>query len=657
MPRQLCAPARRHRRLITLIGFAAGVLVAPLSMTSGQEWAPRRQRSTPRPPSAATAPSEGPLALLVQTADTSRGQAPYSLVDQFGRVQRYVEPSHGIDLAPYVGQQVRVKHDTGRTLLASQLTLPARTADAPPARFAAPDDVRPLRVASRVVPAAAVEDAGNSAPIVLEDLRNGAAESLPAPGRSVRQRLEPIPSSGEIDHGRVPFEVVEGEPVHDGVYYDQGPQLVPGDDGGGYSTGGSCGCDSCRVGRPGGGQICDRCVTNGGWCGPTCNPPSRRGFYGRAEYLLWWFDGMDTPPLVTTNDQGGLPDFITPGTRILYGGGDLLDDPRSGMRFTVGAWLDNQRDVAVEADLFYTETETDGFTIGDPTGRLILGRPFYDLSPVDSQTGAILPPEDSAELVSFPDQIGGTVAVRARSEFESIGLRLRTGLCCREIGCGGCSSCDGCSASVGGHRGRRGIARVDFVGGYRYADFEEGLSIEERLTALPGSGQTGEFAIFDRFDTDNTFHGVDLGFVYDWEVERWALELTSRIALGNTRQRVRVNGGTTVTADGDTTSATGGLLALDSNMGEYNRSRFGVLPELSARLAYRVTPRLRLTAAYSLVYWANVVRPGDQIDLDIDPRFLPTASISPLASSHPQFAFHETSLWMHGFNFGVDYAY
>jgi hypothetical protein len=599
---------------------------------------------------------DGPLAVLVRTADTSQGQPPYSLVDQFGRVQRYVEPSHGIDLEPYVGRQVRVKHDSGRTLLASQITLPGGATGVAPARFNAPLDVRPLRPRDGVIPAAAEANVDQAAPIVLEDLKNEAADSLPAPRAS---RLEPIPASGsispsgEIQHGRVPFEVIEGEPSG-GVYYGEGPQFGPA---GGHVSG-SCGCDSCQVRRGPAMPLCDTCGRSPGWCGPTCSPASRRGFYGRAEYLLWWFDGMNTPPLVTTNTAGNLPDLGTPGTQVLYGGGDILDDARSGMRFTIGAWLDNNRDWAFEGDLLYTETETDLFSAGDPTGQRAIGRPFYNLSPIDPQTELILPPEDDAQLVSFPGRLGGTVAVRGRSEFESLGARIRTGICCREIGCGGCGSCDGCSrGGLRGQGGRRGIARIDFIGGYRYADLEESLTIEERLTALGSTGPTGNFAITDRFETDNTFHGVDLGFVYDLEVDRWALELTSKIALGNTRQRVRINGSTTVSSGADSFDSSGGLLALDSNIGEYNRSQFGVLPELSARLAYRVTPRLRLSVAYSLVYWANVVRPGDQIDLDIDPRLIPPASIVPVASSHPQFAFHETGLWMHGFNFGVDYAY
>lgn len=79
---------------------------------SGRE--PRQQTSVPR----------APLARLIHNPDTTGGLPPFALTDQTGTIQRYVEPVPGIDLAPFVGCVVVVRHDTGRILLASQLELP-----------------------------------------------------------------------------------------------------------------------------------------------------------------------------------------------------------------------------------------------------------------------------------------------------------------------------------------------------------------------------------------------------------------------------------------------------------------------------------------------------------------------------------------------------
>jgi hypothetical protein len=79
----------------------------------------RAQQFTPLP--------RGPLARLVKTSDEEAGRPPYALTDQGGTIQRYVEPVPGIDLEPYVNQVVAVRHDTGETLLASQLELPGQS--------------------------------------------------------------------------------------------------------------------------------------------------------------------------------------------------------------------------------------------------------------------------------------------------------------------------------------------------------------------------------------------------------------------------------------------------------------------------------------------------------------------------------------------------
>lgn len=81
------------------------------------------QAMHPYGPPARTAP-RGPLARLVRNPDPSGALPPFALADQAGTIQRYVEPVPGIDLDSCVDQVVVVRHDTGRTLLASQLELP-----------------------------------------------------------------------------------------------------------------------------------------------------------------------------------------------------------------------------------------------------------------------------------------------------------------------------------------------------------------------------------------------------------------------------------------------------------------------------------------------------------------------------------------------------
>jgi hypothetical protein len=89
-----------------------------------------------------------PLARLVRNPDTSDGSPAFALTDQSGTIQRYVEPVPGIDLESYVGYAVIVRHDTGRTLLASQLELPGMEPASVPKAEAAIGDTTPNRMAS-----------------------------------------------------------------------------------------------------------------------------------------------------------------------------------------------------------------------------------------------------------------------------------------------------------------------------------------------------------------------------------------------------------------------------------------------------------------------------------------------------------------------------
>ena len=589
--------------------LSIGASLAP-AQESG-EWTRRSAASTPA--------AKGSLGLLVRNADTQGGKPPFALVDQFGQVQRYVEPTPGVNLAHHVGSRVVVRHDTGRTLLASQLEftggvqpIASHSAATPPAPFAPPRDSVALRAKAEQLHQTQYEGDPDKEPIVLEDV---IPEMVEAPEATQNANGEETSVLQEQPVGDSPAVTVEPSET---TYYVPGPSRRK---------------RSWMPLPPLYDSNCPECGKQNGCAGPTCCPPSEPGPYGRVEYVLWWFDGFDTPPLVTGGTAGSAGVIGATGTTILHGG-EVLDGSRDGLRLSLGAWLDDQRDFAIEGDVLLFDTETETFTASDVTGSTVIARPYFDLATL----------MNTSRLVSFPGSWAGSVSVRESSEFDSYGLRLRTGLACRELG-GGCSA-DGCSGCPGG------VSRVDFTVGYRYASLDESLLIVENRTTT-GTSTPTIYDGQDLFETDNDFHGVDLGFIAEWETKKWTLELVSRIALGNTEQQVAISGAGEVNG----TPEAGSLLALGSNIGVYERDRFSVLPELSARLAYRVSPHLRVGVTYSLLYWANVVRPGDQIDLDIDPALIPPGAAAPTVSSHPQFAFHETSMWAHGLSFSLDGEY
>ena len=101
-----------------------------------------------------------------------------------------------------------------------------------------------------------------------------------------------------------------------------------------------------------------------------------------------------------------------------------------------------------------------------------------------------------------------------------------------------------------------------------------------------------------------------------------------------------------------------GLLAQSTNIGEYERDEFSVIPEIGFTGGYMLTERVKLTAGYTFLYWSRVVRPGDQIDLEVNPELIPSDTVvGDGLPAHPQFVFRDTDIWAHGLNVGLEYAW
>ena len=178
----------------------------------------------------------------------------------------------------------------------------------------------------------------------------------------------------------------------------------------------------------------------------------------------------------------------------------------------------------------------------------------------------------------------------------------------------------------------------------------------------------------DQFNTQNSFNGGDLGMKFEFQRNRWSLDLYPRIAVGSTHSVVDINGSTRVTAPdgteywptpngGRATQPTpnGGLLALAANptagyagnIGHYEQDTFAVVPELDLNVGFQFTRHTRVVVGYSGLYWSKVARAGEQIDRNVNSTLLPGAT--PAGDlTHPQFTVQETGFWAQGVNVGVD---
>jgi hypothetical protein len=313
---------------------------------------------------------------------------------------------------------------------------------------------------------------------------------------------------------------------------------------------------------------------------PPCGVPGV--WWAQVEYLGWAVGGSALLPLLTSSPPGTPADRAgvlgNPGTVVLVGDDRLDNRLRSGSRLTSGFWLTPARTLGVEGSFFWLGDSTTGYH-ADVPGTGILARPLDG------------PP--SAELVAFPGTRAGSVAVVSASGVIGAEANVRTALTC---GPGW---------------------RVDGMGGYRFLNLHESLAISERRADLAGGNEPGLVAdVFDRFQTSNYFHGGQLGLVGEGRFGRVSLDAFGKVAFGAVFKTAEVSGSTRYVSSGSLPDIrTGGLLTGPSNLGRQTSESFVVAPEVGVRLGYSLTERMRFYTAYNFLYWSNVSRPGDQIDL------------------------------------------
>jgi hypothetical protein len=364
------------------------------------------------------------------------------------------------------------------------------------------------------------------------------------------------------------------------------------------------GCWSCG---PAG---CDSCGT----CGPTpcetyCNKPM---WWVRGEVLLWWRQGRDVPPLVTTDpvSEDSTTAGILPDASILFGGGREEGDMQVGGRIDIGFWIDQRQCLGIGNRFFGLGSDSLRFQI-DSLDNPVLAIPFFDVDADDND----------ALLVAYPGLSSGSIDIEGSSSIVGNDVYVRY-LICRD-----CNS------------------RVDFLTGWHYSRVRDDLSIRSSsvVTEVGGDIPLGtETDVLDEFEMQNTFNGAILGIIHEYECHCWSLQSLVRVSIGNMSQRATINGQTTIAVpDEDPEVTAGGLFTnADTNIGTFRRDEFSAVSELGVTLAYHCGPCTKLTVGYSLVYWSDVLQAGEQIDPSV-------------GEDQPEFRFNSSGYWVQGLNLGL----
>lgn len=363
-----------------------------------------------------------------------------------------------------------------------------------------------------------------------------------------------------------------------------------------------------------------------------CNPPGR--FWMRADYLMWWTNGANLPPLVTNGILGDA------GTQVLFGDSTVANDGRSGFRTTLGMWLDHCQNWGVEFDYLNLGSRSAGYS-ADSLGNAALARPIYNV---------LLNAQD-CQYLAYPQLIEGAVNVSFQDYFQSAGVALNYNLCSNNA----CSSGDDCEEDCALPLlfGRR----TDLIVGLRYYNLSDRLGVQTTRRFF-GSGLTD--AVEDSFRASNDFYGSELGLRTRMYRGRWSLEVLTKIAIGNTHQTTTIAGQTVTTpVTGASQSYDAGFLATGSNSGTYHHDVFTMIPQIGLELGYQVNCHWRAFVGYNLLYWGCVQRAADQIDRNVDLRNDPTSGYYDPTSAgpFPSFPNRTASFWAQGVNVGTEFRF
>ena len=163
----------------------------------------------------------------------------------------------------------------------------------------------------------------------------------------------------------------------------------------------------------------------------------------------------------------------------------------------------------------------------------------------------------------------------------------------------------------------------------------------------------------DAFLCYNQFYGFQVGGRARWEQPNFYVDVTGKVGMGVTDQRVRIEGFSGLASPFGNLTTPGGILAVATNSGEHNRQVFGVVPELGVNVGMDLCRNWRFKAGYTFLMWNGVARPGMQIDRSVNTSQVPTDQDFSTVSgpARPRFEFKEEVFFLQAFNFGLEFHF
>src|SRR5260370_16439604 len=135
--------------------------------------------------------------------------------------------------------------------------------------------------------------------------------------------------------------------------------------------------------------------------------------------------------------------------------------------------------------------------------------------------------------------------------------------------------------------------------------------------------------------------------------------MIGKFVMGGMSEVGRLQGPRIAPTAGVITMFPAGFLALPTNSGRFTRDELALVPEAGVTVGYQITDHLRATVGYTFLYISSVTRPGDSIDLALNPSQIPLSlTAGPLAGpARPAARVQDTEFWAQGLSFCLAFSY
>jgi hypothetical protein len=199
----------------------------------------------------------------------------------------------------------------------------------------------------------------------------------------------------------------------------------------------------------------------------------------------------------------------------------------------------------------------------------------------------------------------------------------------------------------------------------------EELWVRQTSSFLPGSvvsfygallAAPNRIDVEDNFDTKNQYLATQIGLRGQYHYRRWAFEWGTKFGIGPNYQTLDIKGVSRLilAPGGAANEVPGGLLAATSNIGRTHRYVYAGSIDSQVKVGYRMLRNTDVLFGYNFFWINNVIRPGTEIDPQVNGQYVPTSAIyglGPILTPNPIRNFNQTDFWMMGLSVALQVQY